>query len=126
MGTTTSMDVSPDANSIIVVDTAAGIMSLVLNGNDLYWQIMFYDLSSGAISVTLNDKHGAIFDLVSNSNPSDIPFSSPVIGGGGLSDEQLRKLLKGKLSLVIGTTLNPKGELVTRVCRENIHILSDC
>ena len=104
----------------------AGIMSLVLNGNDFYWQLIFYDLTSGAISVTLNDKHRAIFDLGSRSNPSNIPFISPVIGGGTLTDEQVCKLLKGKLSLVIATTLNPKGELVTRIRRKDINILRDC
>ncbi len=104
----------------------SGIMSLVLNENDFYWQLTFYDLTSGAISVTLNDKHRAIFDLGSRSNPSNIPFISPVIGGGTLTDEQVCKLLKGKLSLVIATTLNPKGELVTRIRRKNVKILHNC
>ncbi len=127
-GGVTSIDIGtdPQVTGIVGLVGPAGIMSLVLNGNDFYWQIMFYDLTSGAISVTLNDKHRAIFDLGSKSNPSNIPFSSPVIGGGRLTDEQVCKLLKGKLSLVIATTLNPKGELVARIRRKNIKILRDC
>ena len=84
---------------------------------------MFYNLTFRATSITLNDKYGAIFDLGSNSNPSNIPFSSPVIGGGGLTDDQVCKLTKGKLSLVISTTLNPKGELDTRIQRKDVKII---
>ncbi len=120
--------VSPDTDTAtpIITSVPAGIMSLVLNGNDFYWQLIFYDLTSGAISVTLNDKHRAIFDLGSKSNPSNIPFRSPVIGGGKLTDEQVCKLLKSRLSLVIATTLNPKGELATRIRRKDVKILRDC
>ncbi len=121
MGSTTSM--TPTTTAVIITD-AAGIMSLILNGDDLYWQISFYDLSSDAISVTLNRHGDPVFDLGSNSNQPTLPIKSPVIGGGNLSQRLIDKLLGGKLTLNIGTTLAPKGELVTVICRGDVFKLS--
>ncbi len=110
------------ALSSVQQSTAAGLASISLTGNSLFWNIGWSGLSSVNAVFFIDSNSNVQIDAGNNSN-QDIPYESSMVGTAPLllGGNQAQQLLMGTWSLQVITDSFPNGEIMGKVVPNMIH-----